>query len=132
MDFFHNWTIATLIPIVTNAMGGIIVGLVTKYAGSVRKGFALIFGILLSGLLQQVFISGSEGGATLQKEQIIGGILAGISLWAHATHPYIASSPKVNGSSHNSATTVKDVSSMESSDSKEASRRSKRKTRKED
>ena len=44
--FWSGWTPATWIPIITNSMGGIIVGLVTKYAGSVRKGFALIFGIL--------------------------------------------------------------------------------------
>lgn len=42
--FWHEWTIYTFIPILTNSVGGIVVGLVTKYAGSVRKGFALIFG----------------------------------------------------------------------------------------
>ncbi len=35
---FFNWQVTTLLPIVSNAAGGIIVGLVTKYAGSVRKG----------------------------------------------------------------------------------------------
>ena len=50
--FFQNWTPQTLIPIFTNAAGGIVVGLVTKYAGAVKKGFALIFGLLLSGILQ--------------------------------------------------------------------------------
>ena len=34
-----GWTVRTWIPIVTNAAGGVLVGLVTKYAGSVRKGF---------------------------------------------------------------------------------------------
>eukprot|EP00555_Chaetoceros_dichaeta_P002335 CAMPEP_0198251446 /NCGR_PEP_ID=MMETSP1447-20131203/2278_1 /TAXON_ID=420782 /ORGANISM="Chaetoceros dichaeta, Strain CCMP1751" /LENGTH=318 /DNA_ID=CAMNT_0043936467 /DNA_START=153 /DNA_END=1105 /DNA_ORIENTATION=+ len=52
LGFFHGWTIPTLIPITTNAIGGIIVGLVTKYAGSVRKGFALIFGMLFTGMVQ--------------------------------------------------------------------------------
>eukprot|EP00980_Cylindrotheca_fusiformis_P029941 scaffold24068_cov127-Cylindrotheca_fusiformis.AAC.1 len=50
--FFHLWTLETMIPIMTNSLGGILVGLVTKHAGSVRKGFALIFGILLSGIFQ--------------------------------------------------------------------------------
>ncbi|EED95628.1 hypothetical protein THAPSDRAFT_16344, partial [Thalassiosira pseudonana CCMP1335] len=50
--FFSNWTPQTFIPVVTNAIGGILVGLVTKHAGSVRKGFALIFGLLLSGIFQ--------------------------------------------------------------------------------
>ena len=94
--FFYNWNVHTLIPIVSNALGGIIVGLVTKYAGSVRKGFALIFGILLSGILQAMIGIGEDvensGGSGVSKEQIVGGIMAGISLWAHATHPYTSPS----------------------------------------
>ena len=35
--FWHGWTSATWIPILSNSIGGILVGLVTKYAGSVRK-----------------------------------------------------------------------------------------------
>jgi UDP-sugar transporter A1/2/3 len=78
--FFHLWTPVTIIPILTNSFGGILVGLVTKHAGSVRKGFALIFGILLSGLFQ----AGSHG---ISPAQIIGGILAATSLWLHASSP---------------------------------------------
>jgi len=73
-----DWNAQVFIPIVTNAVGGILVGLVTKYAGSVRKGFALMFGILLSGIMQ------SEG---VSKEQVVGGILAAVSLWMHAVNP---------------------------------------------
>jgi solute carrier family 35 (UDP-sugar transporter), member A1/2/3 len=78
--FFHNWTFVTWIPVVTNALGGIIVGLVTKYAGSVRKGFALIFGLLISGILQ----SKGEG---ITSEQVVGGIFAATSLWMHCSFP---------------------------------------------
>jgi UDP-sugar transporter A1/2/3 len=78
--FFHNWTSLTWIPVVTNALGGIIVGLVTKYAGSVRKGFALIFGLLISGILQ----SKGEG---ITSEQVVGGIFAATSLWMHCSFP---------------------------------------------
>lgn len=78
--FWYGWTPMTMVPIVTNSVGGIIVGLVTKYAGAVRKGFGLIFGLFISGLIQ-----GRETGVTT--EQIIGGFLAGISLWMHATNP---------------------------------------------
>jgi UDP-sugar transporter A1/2/3 len=74
--FFSNWTPETLIPVLTNSIGGILVGLVTKHAGSVRKGFALIFGLLLSGLLQ-------ASGAGIQAHQIVGGLLAAASLWMH-------------------------------------------------
>jgi UDP-sugar transporter A1/2/3 len=76
--FFSNWTPETLIPVLTNSIGGILVGLVTKHAGSVRKGFALIFGLLLSGLLQ-------ASGAGIQAHQVVGGLLAAASLWMHTT-----------------------------------------------
>lgn len=74
--FGDDWNYQVFIPIVTNALGGVLVGLVTKYAGSVRKGFALIFGILISGLLQSESVSA---------EQVVGGSLATISLWMHST-----------------------------------------------
>ena len=77
--FWSGWTPWTMIPIFTNSVGGIIVGLVTKYAGSVRKGFALIFGIFISGLLQ-------APDTGVSREQIVGGLLAGISLWMHANN----------------------------------------------
>jgi UDP-sugar transporter A1/2/3 len=80
----EGWTWKTWIPIVTNASGGIVVGLVTKHAGAVKKGFALIFGLLLSGILQNYF-RGEEGGVT--SEQVAGGALAGISLWMHSRFP---------------------------------------------
>jgi UDP-sugar transporter A1/2/3 len=96
--FFQEWTPFTLIPILTNAMGGIVVGLVTKYAGSVRKGFALIFGMLLTGIIQSTLdssvvgdgaSSSSSSSSGLSMEQIVGGLLASLSLWLHATHPYV-------------------------------------------
>jgi len=90
--FFDEWTPQTMIPVVTNAVGGIVVGLVTKYAGAVKKGFALIFGLLLSGILQAVL--GREEGddsPKITKEQIVGGVLAALSLWMHSAYPY---SPK--------------------------------------
>jgi UDP-sugar transporter A1/2/3 len=82
-SFFDNWTPHTFIPVITNSIGGILVGLVTKHAGSVRKGFALIFGLLLSGLCQ-------ANGTGVRTEQIIGGLLAAASLWMHTVHPYKA------------------------------------------
>ena len=84
-SMWDGWTLTTWIPIATNAAGGIVVGLVTKYAGSVQKGFALIFGILLSGLLQEF----SAGRGSVRPEQVMGGLLAAISLYIHATNPPI-------------------------------------------
>ena len=77
--FFNEWTYFTILPILTNAAGGILVGMVIKYAGTVQKGFALIYGILLSGILQ----------GSLSREEMCGGVLAGISLWMHSTYPYV-------------------------------------------
>jgi len=81
--FFSNWTPETFIPVLTNSIGGILVGLVTKHAGSVRKGFALIFGLLLSGIFQAML-----GGSGIRAHQIVGGLLAATSLWMHTTNPY--------------------------------------------
>jgi UDP-sugar transporter A1/2/3 len=84
--FFHQWTPTTIIPILTNAAGGIVVGLVTKYAGSVKKGFALIFGLLLSGILQAIMSKDGDGGK-ISIEHVVGGCLAGLSLWMHSAFP---------------------------------------------
>lgn len=81
--FWHGWTPGTFIPILTNSAGGIVVGLVTKHAGSVRKGFALILGIFLSGVIQAAV----QPDQTITKEQLFGGTLAAVSLYLHATNP---------------------------------------------
>lgn len=81
--FWHGWTARTFIPIFTNSAGGIVVGLVTKHAGSVRKGFALIFGIFLSGIIQAVLQPDME----ITNEQVVGGALAALSLYMHASNP---------------------------------------------
>lgn len=83
--FFDNWTPQTLIPIFTNAAGGIIVGLVTKHSGAVKKGFALIFGLLLSGILQA--LGSDEENEVVSKEQVVGGILSALSLYLHSAFP---------------------------------------------
>ncbi len=69
------------LPIVSNAAGGIIVGLVTKYAGSVRKGFALILGIVLTGVIHAV-----GEGKSLQMNQMVGGGLVIVSMYLHGSY----------------------------------------------
>jgi UDP-sugar transporter A1/2/3 len=81
----QGWTWKTWIPIVTNSCGGIFVGFVTKYQGAVVKGFAMIFGMVVSAILQQVFLSKQGGGVT--KEQFVGGVIGALSLWMHASYP---------------------------------------------
>ncbi|KAK4353905.1 hypothetical protein RND71_026099 [Anisodus tanguticus] len=53
--FFYGWTALTLIPVILNAVGGILVGLVTSYAGGVRKGFVIVSALLVTALLQFMF-----------------------------------------------------------------------------
>lgn len=76
--FWYQWEWATVIPILTGAVGGVLVGLVTKHEGAVYKGFALICGMFLSGVLQSSSVS---------KTQAVGGILAAVSIFLHATNP---------------------------------------------
>ena len=67
-DFFYSWKSTTLIPIVVNADGGILIVPVTKYAGSVRKGLSLIFGLLLTGsggTPAHTFLQGKRGQTTV-------------------------------------------------------------------
>lgn len=90
--FFHRWRLGMLIPIVTNSVGGIVVGLVTKYAGSVMKGFSLIFGVLLTGVIQSLV---KEDGNGVSPEQIVGGVIAALSLWMHTANPRFAVKTKI-------------------------------------
>ncbi|XVF15185.1 hypothetical protein REPUB_Repub09cG0128700 [Reevesia pubescens] len=53
--FFYGWTLLTLIPVVANALGGILVGLVTSLAGGVRKGFVIVSALLVTAMLQFLF-----------------------------------------------------------------------------
>jgi len=48
---FKGWTIMTFIPVFSNALGGVFVGLVVKYAGGVRKGFGTVAGMFLTAVL---------------------------------------------------------------------------------
>jgi len=90
-----GWTARTWIPLMSNAAGGIVVGMVTKYAGAVRKGFGLIFGIFVGGILQNYWYSGSgsssskDSGSTgkVSVEQWVGGALVALSLWMHSNFP---------------------------------------------
>jgi len=81
--FWKQWTWMTWIPIVTGSVGGLLVGLVIKYAGAVHKGFALIFGMLLSGLLQSLM----QPEVGISSGQVVGGLLAAVSIYLHSTYP---------------------------------------------
>ena len=79
---YKGWDAKALIPVLTNAFGGIIVGLVTKYAGGVRKGFALIAGMVLTG-----FVQWSIEGKELQINSWIAVGLVSLSIYLHSAYP---------------------------------------------
>lgn len=80
----QGWTWKTWIPITSNAFGGVLVGLVTLHQGAVVKGFAMIFGMAIIGVLQQI-VFGSEGGG-VTREQFLGGCIGAFSLWMHSNY----------------------------------------------
>jgi len=79
---YWNWKI--LIPIFLKASGGVITALVHKYAGSVSKCFALMFGLVLSNMIQLTTKQES-----LQPYQVLGTIMIMLSTWLHFTNPPI-------------------------------------------
>jgi len=79
---FTAWTPATLIPLSTQALGGMVIGQVTKYAGSVRKGFAVCFGIVVTAFAQNLVY-----GEALLPKHVVGLVLVIASVWLHASFP---------------------------------------------
>ena len=51
VTFFENWEVHTVIPVATQALGGLLVGLVTNYCGSLDKGIAFVCGLAVSASL---------------------------------------------------------------------------------
>ena len=96
---FHAPRFSVVYPILSNAVGGIVVGLVTKHNGAVRKGFGIMIGIMIS-VIMQCFISSKHGRLEnsdddpppkigVSTEQIIGCLLVLVSLYLHSSYPYV-------------------------------------------
>ena len=66
------------IPVTIKAVGGIVTVLVHKHAGSVLKGFALVLGLVLSGMYEP---------NPLTPHQWLGTVLVLVSSWMHFTSP---------------------------------------------
>ena len=81
----QGWTLKSWIPIVSSGFGGILVGLVTKYHGAVFKSFSMIFGMVISAILQQVILA--KEGEIVTKEQLAGAAFGALSLYLHASYP---------------------------------------------
>jgi UDP-sugar transporter A1/2/3 len=80
---FFGWDLYTFIPILSQSLGGIIVGLITKFAGSEMKGFALISGLLLTAYFEAIF-----GSNSLRSVHYIALIIVIISIYLHTKFPY--------------------------------------------
>ena len=81
LDLFKHWSPKTFYPIFIRATGGVLTALVHKHAGSVAKGFAMICGLVLSGVLQNLLDD-----EDLSLEQFFGIILVNLSSWLHFTN----------------------------------------------
>ena len=84
-DVAHGWTPQTWIPVLTNASGGIIVGLVMQSAGSIVKGFALIAGILVTALTEYAL-----DGTPLGSRHATSTALVCVSIYLHTSFPYVS------------------------------------------
>lgn len=81
-QMFQYININTFIPIIVKSTGGILTALVHKYSGSVMKGFALVLGLVFSGVLQTIIDD-----RDLCWSQVAGTMLVLLSSWLHFTNP---------------------------------------------
>ena len=80
------------IPLTTNAVGGIFVGQVIKYAGGVRKSFSVIVGIITTGLAEWMWF----GEALSPKIGVCVPIVVA-AMYVYATNPPAKTSEKRKG-----------------------------------
>ncbi|CAI5487682.1 unnamed protein product [Closterium sp. Naga37s-1] len=52
LGFFHAWTLLSMVPILTNALSGILVGVVVQISGGLKKGFVMIIALLVTAAAQ--------------------------------------------------------------------------------
>jgi UDP-sugar transporter A1/2/3 len=82
---FKHWTPLSIIPIAVRALGGILTALVHKHAGATRKGFALILGLIMTGVTQS-WIEGER----LSGDELMAMVLVILSSYLHLTYPPMA------------------------------------------
>ena len=79
---YESWTAWALVPVLSSAIGGILVGEITKRLGSIAKGFAVTCGLVLTGVFQSVF-----AGAAPPRAHVVSLIVIVISTWVHTAFP---------------------------------------------
>ncbi|TDH67308.1 uncharacterized protein CCR75_003389 [Bremia lactucae] len=80
----------TLIPVMSNAVGGLLVSTVTKYVGGVHKSFALICGIAFAA-----FVESYTYGTVLPDEVFVAAGLVTMSTIIYFKYPYVKWDEKV-------------------------------------
>ena len=86
---FDGWTGTELIPVTTSAFGGIFVGQVTKHLGGIAKGFAIVGGLVITGVVQSI-----QHGGVLPTKHLVALVLVVSSVWVHTNYPHRVSKPK--------------------------------------
>ena len=85
-NFWGGWNGWTLVPVLSSALGGIVIGLVTQHAGSVMKGFALIFGLFVTALVEW-----AVDGQGLRPTDWAAMGLVSLSIYIHTSFPLTSS-----------------------------------------
>eukprot|EP00434_Breviolum_minutum_P036239 symbB.v1.2.032105.t1/scaffold3808.1/size49906/5 len=80
--FFLGWQVTTFIPVLSQGLAGIIVGIVTQLAGGVRKVMATICGLILTCLLQQILLGMHLSWSVLAAVPLVAG-----GIYLHASYP---------------------------------------------
>ena len=80
-SFWQGWTRETWYPVVSKAVGGVLTVLVHKYTGAVSKGFALMFGLVLAGVLESMM----DPSKPMPWSHVLGTLLVMLSGWMHLT-----------------------------------------------
>ena len=76
----RGWTAGTLLPVLTQGCGGILIGQVTKQLGAVEKCFATVIGILITGVAQKLVFNSPFN----SKRQRFAALLVMVSVLLHA------------------------------------------------
>ena len=79
---FKHWTPFSCIPVAVRALGGILTALVHKHAGATRKGFALILGLIMTGVTQSLI-----EGERLSGDEMMAMALVILSSYLHLSYP---------------------------------------------
>jgi len=80
---WKGYELTTFIPIFTNSIGGLLVGLVVKYAGSINKGYACMMGLVLSGLVKSLVFQLPFSWQAAAAVPVVA-----FALWINLTYPY--------------------------------------------